>query len=201
MVERLQSAGAEVITAAAPVMDAISPVRSPSSIVALAARPRPDVSRLFAREPPLVVIADTVQDPGNVGALVRVAEAAGATGVIMAGGCADPFGWKALRGSMGSAVRLPLAVCPRVDAAIEAARRHRCRILATTPRAGRSLFEMDLRGPTAVLIGSEGAGLPRRLVDSADAPLTIPMQAPVESLNAAVTAALVVYEARRQRSR
>ena len=85
--------------------------------------------------------------------------------------------------------------------AVADARRHGCRIVATVPRGGRSLFDVDLTGPVAVLIGGEGAGLPPALVDAADERVTIPMQAPVESLNAAVTAALIVYEARRQRAR
>ena len=72
--------------------------------------------------------------------------------------------------------------------------------MATVPRDGRSLFSVDLRRPTAVLIGGEGPGLPASIIEAADERITIPMQTPVESLNAAVTAALVVYEARRQRS-
>jgi len=97
----------EVATVSAPVMDAMSPVRSSSSIVALADRPAIGDGQLYTGEAPLVVVAIDVQDPGNVGAIVRVAEAAGATGVIAAAASANPWGWKALRGSMGSALRLP----------------------------------------------------------------------------------------------
>jgi TrmH family RNA methyltransferase len=84
--------------------------------------------------------------------------------------------------------------------AIADARRHGCRIVATSPRDGTPLDDADLSGPLAVLIGGEGPGLPPPLVDAADERVTIPMQAPVESLNAAVTAALILYEARRQRT-
>ena len=80
------------------------------------------------------------------------------------------------------------------------ARANRCRILAAVPRGGLSLFDADLTGPVAVLIGGEGAGLPAELVEAADERVTIPMQPPVESLNAAMTAALFMYEARRQRT-
>ena len=146
-----------------------------------------------------MVIAADVQDPGNVGAIVRVAEAAGATGVVAAGACADPFGWKALRGSMASALRVPVAVGADADAAVTDARRHGCQIVATTAREGREPFDVDLARPTAVLIGNEGSGLPAALVAAADHRVTIPMKPPVESLNAAVTAALIIYEARRQR--
>ena len=195
----LSRAAVEVATVSAPVMDAISPVRSSSAIVALAERPAGATERLYAGRTPLVVIAVDVQDPGNVGAIARVAEAAGATGLVAAAGSANPFGWKALRGSMGSALRLPIASGLSADAAIDDALRRGCRVVATVPREGRSVFDADLSGSIAVLIGGEGQGLSRELTDAADERVTIPMQAPVESLNAAVTAALILYEARRQR--
>jgi TrmH family RNA methyltransferase len=145
------------------------------------------------------MIAMDIQDPGNLGAIVRVAEAAGATGVVAAGACADPYSWKALRGSMGSALRLPVIPAPNGDGAVETARRHGCRIISTVPRGGRSLYEARLEGPLAILIGSEGAGIDQVLIDQADERVTIPMRPPVESLNTAVAAALVLYEAHRRR--
>jgi TrmH family RNA methyltransferase len=153
----------------------------------------------YAVDPPLVVIACDVQDPGNLGALIRVAEAGGASGVVAAGACADPVGWKALRGSMGSALRLPIVTQPAIGQAVAQAKSRGCRVVATAPRDGRSLFLADLKGPLAVLVGSEGSGLPDEVTRSADERISIPMAAPVESLNTAVTAALVVYEAKRQR--
>jgi TrmH family RNA methyltransferase len=199
LVNRLQAAHADVVTATAPVMAALSPVRSSSPIVALADRPAGSISSLFAASHPLIVLAIDVQDPGNLGAIVRVAEAGGASAVIVAGVSADPFGWKALRGSMGSALRVPLLVVETALALTEL-RQRGCRIIATAPRGGTSVFDTDLRTPVAIVIGGEGSGLDPALLASADARVTIPMQAPVESLNAAVTAALIVYEARRQRS-
>ena len=201
LVDALARGGVEVITVSASVMDASSPVKTPTGIVALADCPVAETDALYAGPAPLVVAAIDVQDPGNLGAIVRVAEAAGATGFIAAGGSANPFGWKALRGSMGSALRLPIATQAEAEEAVSEARGRGCRVIATVPREGRSLFDSDLSGPIAVLIGGEGQGLTPALVDAADERVTIPMQAPVESLNAAVTAALVVYEARRQRTR
>jgi TrmH family RNA methyltransferase len=196
VVSALTQSGVEVDAVAPTVIDAISPVRTSTGIVALADRPADGKSRLFAGD--LCVVAVDVQDPGNMGAIVRVAEAAGASGVVAAGASADPLGWKALRGSMGSALRLPLAALSTLDAIAEA-RTHGCRIVATAPRGGRTLFDVDLRGRLAILIGGEGHGLDPALIAAADERVTIPMQAPVESLNAATTAALIVYEARRQR--
>ena len=199
LVDKLSRSNVEVAVVSASVMDALSPVRSPSSVVALGERPRVAEDAIY-RQRALVVIAIDIQDPGNLGAIVRVAEAGGATGLIAAGASANPFGWKALRGSMGSTLRLPLLVRPDTDRAVADARARGCRIVATAPRAGRSPVDVVLSGPVAILIGGEGLGLPPALVDGADERVTIPMQRPVESLNAAVTAALIVYEARRQRS-
>ncbi|MGE3955987.1 MAG: TrmH family RNA methyltransferase [Vicinamibacterales bacterium] len=186
-----------VATASATVMDAASPVRSSSLIVALANRPPVAPSPFSGRA--LVVVLCDVQDPGNVGAILRVAEAAGATGAIVAGCCADPFGWKALRGSMGSALRLPIAFAASAADAVAHARSHDTLVVATVPRDGAPLVDTDLVVPVALLIGGEGPGLPADVVNTADRHVTIPMEAPVESLNAAVAAAIVLYEARRQR--
>src|SRR5829696_5877037 len=201
LVAALTRGGVDVSMVSAAVMNAISPVRTPSGLVALAARPAFALEQLYRTAAPLVVIAVDVQDPGNLGAIVRVAEAAGATGVVAAGSSANPFGWKALRGSMGSALRLPIVSGVRADEAVAAARRHRCLVVATVPRDGDTMFDADLAGALALLIGGEGAGLPAPFVAAADRRVTVPMQEPVESLNAAVTAALILYEARRQRER
>jgi TrmH family RNA methyltransferase len=197
LVGRVERSGGQVVSVSAPVMAAVSPVRSSSVIVAIADRPPRSGERLYAGTP-LVVVACDVQDPGNVGAIVRVTEAGGGTGLIAAGRCADPFSPKALRGSMGSALRLPIVVTD-VETAVADVRRHLCRVIAAVPRGGRSIFDVDLTGPCAILIGSEGAGLSGPILASGDDCFSIPMQPQVESLNVAVTAALVVYEARRQR--
>lgn len=198
LLDRLSGLQVDIAEGSAPVMAAVSPVRTASPIVALAERPQP--ARLYHSQPALVVIACDVQDPGNVGAMVRVAEAAGASGLVAAGHSANPFGWKALRGSMGSALRLPIAIARRVEEAVDEARRHGCRIVATVPRGGQPLFAATLIGPAALLVGGEGPGLAPELTQTADQCITIPMQAPVESLNCSVTTAVALYEALRQRS-
>jgi len=195
----LQSAGTRVVVVSSAVLDAMSPVRSPTGVVAIAKRPAAGLQDAIAKSPALVLMLYDVQDPGNVGAVVRAAEGCGATGVVCSEHTADPFGWKALRGSMGSTFRLPVATRQALPAAIAAARTSGLRVFATTARGGTPLPECDLRVPAAILLGGEGGGLPADLVDAADATLTIPMQPPVESLNVAIAAALVVYEAARQR--
>ncbi len=195
-----QAAGARVISVTDQVLAAISPVQQPSGVVAIAHRPTPSVARVLERSPQLVLMLSGIQDPGNVGAIIRAAEACGATGVITGDGTADPLGWKALRGSMGSTFRLPVAARQPLPEFSARARAAGLRLLATVPRGGTSLPEANLGSPCAILLGGEGAGLSSALVDLADERLTIPMHPPVESLNVAIAAALILYEASRQRS-
>jgi len=198
LVSRLQTAGAEIVIATSPVMDAISPVRSSSPVVALAARPTAGEDAVYRRRG-VVLVAVDVQDPGNMGAIVRVAEAAGASGVVAAGTSADPFGWKALRGSMGSVLRVPVHADPDAAHAVATAKGRGCRVVATVPRGGVDLFAADLRPRVAVLIGGEGQGLAASLEGETLVDIAVPMQPPVESLNAAVAAALILYEVVRRR--
>jgi TrmH family RNA methyltransferase len=182
------------------VLDAASPTRTPVGLLALASLALQDVSRLIARPPALVTVAVGVQDPGNVGTLVRSSEAAGATGLVAAGTTAHPLGWKALRGAMGSSLRLPIA---RVADPIDALRSLQVaglRLVALAADGTADLFETDLLGPLAICVGAEGPGLPAAARGMADVHLRIPMHAPVESLNVAVAASLVLFEIARQRA-
>ena len=198
--DRAERAGARLIVVTDAVLSAVSPVRTPSGIVAIASRPVSRLEHVFARRPPLVVMLHDVQDPGNVGAIVRAAEACGATGLVCSEGTADPFGWKALRGAMGSTLRLPTASKQFLPDAIGRARASGLRVFALTAHAGTLLPDCDLRPPAALVLGGEGAGLPADILEASDTRLTIPMRSPVESLNVAVAAALVMYEAGRQRT-
>ena len=199
LVDRLTRAGAEIVRVPTAVMAAMSPVREPSGIVALATARPAALDEVAAASPQLVLVLNGIQDAGNVGAIIRAADGCGATGVIAIEGTADPFGWKALRGAMGSTFRLPVAVRQPAAAAIDFLKSRRVAIVATVPRLGTPLPDAQLRGPVAILLGGEGAGLPEDLVASADERVSIPMRPPVESLNVAITAALILYEAAKQR--
>jgi TrmH family RNA methyltransferase len=140
-----------------------------------------------------------VQDPGNVGGIIRSAEALGATGVIAFDGTADPGGWKALRGAMGSTFRLAIGRGTIADARV-AARARGIRVVATVLSNGMPLTATTLTGPLLVLVGSEGAGLDDEIVDAADVRITIPMHGAANSLNVGVAAALILWEASRARA-
>src|SRR4029453_4279746 len=158
IVDLIDTRQTAIAAAPASVVSAMSPVRQPSGVVAIAERPSWRDEDLFPSVAPLVVIAAEIQDPGNIGAITRVAEAGGANGVIAAGASADPFGWKALRGSMGSALRLPIAVQKNAYLAVDNARKHGCEVIAAMPNGGGALFAPPLTGAPAVFARSGGGG-------------------------------------------
>jgi len=174
---------------------------SPRGLLALARLPRPGVAALPVRSGRPYLYLDGLQDPGNLGALARVAEAAGAAGLALSPGCAHPNHPRALRASAGSLLRLPVAV----DADLDALDRHLAaahpRWTALVPRDGVNLYDAPLDGTLILAVGSEGPGLSPPLLARAELRLTIPMEPTVESLNATVSAALVLFEMRRRRSR
>ena len=200
LADRAARAGVRTLTADDALFKGLSPAQTPSGVVAIASRPKADLEATLKRSPQLLVLLEGVQDPGNVGAVIRAAEAFGSSGVIVSSGSADPFGWKALRGAMGSSLRLPVVSHASSDDALRVLRSAGIRVFVAVPRAGFAPSEIDLRQPSAILLGGEGSGIPESLLSSTYERLTIPMQLPVESLNVAVAAALVLYEASRQRA-
>jgi len=180
------------------LFDAVADTRSPQGIAALV-RPRPAQFDDLLRGVPLLVVLVAVQDPGNVGTILRSAEAFGASGVITCAGTAHPFAPKALRASAGSALRLPIAAGPSPSILLAQLRVAGIRSFAATLDEGISPADADLRSSAALFIGNEGAGLPPELERSADACIYIPLAAGVDSLNAAVAASVLLYEAARQR--
>jgi TrmH family RNA methyltransferase len=199
LARRLEDDGVDVVAVTEPVMNAMSPVRTPSGVVAIAAREPVPLAAICRHHDALIVGLVDVQDPGNLGALLRAAEAAGATGAVVCGGSANPFSWKAVRGSMGSVLRLPISPGGTADALLKCARTFGVRAVASVPRGGATPEAIDWRGRVLVFVGGEGPGLTSEVIAACDDRVTIPMQPPVESLNVAVAGALLVYEARRQR--
>ncbi len=193
--------GGRVLSVNDQVLAAMSPVKHPSGVVAIA-RARPaDVRAVMATltDLPLVLVLAGLQAPGNVGAIVRAAAAFGASGIVAIEGSANPFGWKALRGAMGGTFQVPIAARGSLSEVVASAHDLGLRLVAAVPRGGTPLPDVDLREPTAIVLGGEGAGIPVATMAAVHETVTIPMQAPVESLNVAIAAALILYEATRQR--
>jgi TrmH family RNA methyltransferase len=200
VLDRARRTHARVVEVSGAVLNALSPVNSPTGVVATARKPAIEPTTLLLPAPALVLAGFGLQDPGNAGAVIRSAAAAGATGVIVDEASADPWGWKALRASMGGVFHLPVIRSRNPIGNAAEWRAAGVQLVAAVPRGGVSMHELDLTGPVAVLLGGEGPGLPDDVMAAADARLTIPMAGRVESLNVAVAAALILYEARRQRA-
>jgi TrmH family RNA methyltransferase len=199
LLQQFPAGNAEVLIVTEDVFLSATMTEHPQGVAALMEAPRFTVQAMFPKAPrphPLVVIAAGLQDPGNLGTLVRSAEAFGATGMILLPGTVSLWNAKTLRASSGSAFRLPV-IGLTTDDAFNTLRAHGVRIIAAVARDGDS--EADLRGPSALLIGNEGSGLPEAWIAQADARVTIPFTGAVESLNAAIAGSVLLYEAMRQR--
>ena len=191
-VQALEARGIEVVETTQKLFVSVSSLESPEGILAVAHRPASSVADLAAEG--VVLVSAGIQDPGNLGALARVAEAAGARALVLLKGSADPYAPKALRGSMGSLLRVPVF---EIDD-IAALRKRGFRLAALVPRGGVDFRGATFRPPIALLLGREASGLDDTAVAGSDLLVTIPMRGTVESLNVATAAALVLYEATRR---
>jgi TrmH family RNA methyltransferase len=158
-----------------------------------------DLLKAQGKEPILVVAVAGVQDPGNLGTILRSAEAFGATGVLLGENTVSAYNSKVVRASAGSIFRLAL-VKQELNTALPALHERGLRLLATSSHKGTPVNEAQLTSPLALLVGSEGAGLPREIMAQVDEVIAIPHSPKVESLNAGVAASIVLYEAARQRA-
>ncbi len=150
---------------------------------------------------PVIVLAG-LQDPGNLGTILRSAEAFGSAGVVLGEGTVSPFNSKAIRASAGSIFRLPVVLAKAaggLEGISAQLRGKNVRLIATSSHKGTPLDQANLTGPSAVFVGSEGSGLPRALLAQADELIAIPHMPQVESLNAGVAGSIMLYEAARQR--
>jgi TrmH family RNA methyltransferase len=192
----------EILLVPKAVLDSALATETPQPIAALVKTPDWTWAHLLGgqRNPaPLVLVLAGLQDPGNLGTILRSAEAFGAHGILTLPGTVSAWNSKAVRASAGSVFRLPLLAASAVNS-IDRLREAGLRIFTTTAGAAEPADLVDLTGPVALLIGNEGNGVPKPLSAMADGALTIPCPGPVESLNAAVAASVLLYEASRQRS-
>lgn len=191
---------AEVMSLPPEVFSSAVRTESPQGIAALV-KPRAfTLDEVLSGPRPLILVAAGLQDPGNLGTLIRSAEAFGASGYVTLPGTVSPENQKALRASAGSIFRLPgITLCESHIFSVLAERG--IRTIAAVAAEGRPLAEHDLTGPCALIVGNEGGGIAPEVLRCADACVTIPTPGPVESLNAAIAGSILLYEAARQRSR
>ncbi|HMC83322.1 MAG TPA: RNA methyltransferase [Candidatus Polarisedimenticolia bacterium] len=149
---------------------------------------------------PLLLVADRIQDPGNLGTIMRVGEAARIAGLLIAPGTVDPYHTRSARASAGSILRVTVARVPSPEKFAGWTRRLGIRILVAVPTGGIPCHGLDLRGPVAVVLGNEGEGAAPTWIGMADDRVTVPLAGTGRSLNVALAAAILLYEATRQRS-
>jgi RNA methyltransferase, TrmH family len=187
-----------ILQFSAPLMKSLSEVETHQGCIALVKRPRFG-SDWLQRDRAFLLILDGLQDPGNVGTLFRSAEAAGASGVLLTRGCADPLSSKALRASAGSAFRLPHVLDLSVsDLLASLPKGTRLAAAVAGPDARNAFAGVSLGLPLALALGSEGSGLDPELEKAASVRLRIPLAHDVESLNVAAAGAVMMFEIARQ---
>ncbi len=188
----------ESISVTPPVFEKISYRDNPDGWLAVFPTPQRNLNEIRLGERPLAIVAESVEKPGNLGAMLRTADAAGADAFLVCDPRADLYGPNVVRASRGTVFSVPTASGSSQDV-LDLLRRHNLRVLAATPGAERLYTDEDLRGPTAIVVGTEDEGLTDFWLQNADARVLIPMSGKVNSLNVSIAAALIVYEAVRQR--
>jgi len=199
LIGRAASAGARVFELAPGVMERVADTVTPQPVLGVVRTPGATLEDLVAAT--FVIVCIDVRDPGNTGAVIRVADAAGADGVVCCDGTADPFNPKTVRASAGSVLHLPIVVGGKPDEVLEVLRSRGMRRLAAVAHGGVPHTEVDLESPVALVLGNEGAGLPAQLRSAVDGGVSVPMAGKAESLNVSMAAAVLCFEVTRRRSK
>jgi TrmH family RNA methyltransferase len=194
--DRLIVTGVDLYGVTEEVLEYVADTDTPQGAVAIVGIPDSD---LCLQGSPLVVLADEIRDPGNLGTLIRSADAFGASGMILSGDIVDPFNSKCVRATMGSILRVPLVSFKKAEDSIEFLKRHECSIVAADTKADMACYNYDFRGKCGIFVGSEAHGLSDEILKLCDFTVKIPMIGDTESLNAGVAGSILMYEAYRQR--
>ncbi|SEM98775.1 TrmH family RNA methyltransferase [Lihuaxuella thermophila] len=191
---------APVYELASPLFTSVTETDSPQGVAAVVGIPDWSAEELLSRgkSGATYLLLDAVQDPGNLGTIVRTAEAAGVTGIWLGKGTVDPFNPKVVRSGMGSLFRLPMVQLDLAEA-ISLLKKDGVTVVGTSPRGGVYHFEYPFPAKSAILLGNEGRGVDPALMALVDEMVQIPMPGKTESLNVSVTCAILIYERVRQR--
>lgn len=197
LAEKLKETGYETVSD--EVFAKMSDTQTPQGVLAVIKQPTYELNQLLTLDNPLFIILENLQDPGNLGTIVRTGEGAGITGVIMSDTTVDIYNPKVIRSTMGSVYRVPFVYEKDLTAVLEMLHNAGVKTYAAHLKGKAYYDSFSFEGPTAFLIGNEGNGLTEELSNAASSYLKIPMEGRVESLNAGIAAALLMYEAHRQR--
>ncbi len=198
MVAAREAAGVPVARLSGELFGRISDRDSPSGLAAIVRAAPVTVTGLQVSPGSLFVALHSAANPGNLGTIIRTASAAGAGGIILIGPSADPHDPAAVKASMGALFTVPVATASSAAEFLAWARNGGVRVAATSARGSVTCWDADLRLPLAILLGSEGTGLPEDVLDAADLRVAIPMTGTAESLNLSVAAGILLYEVRRR---
>ncbi len=198
LVARARRAGTEILEVTDEVLASIATTVTPQGLVGVASLPAPSLHDALA-DARLVLVLHEVADPGNVGTIIRTADALGADAVLLSSGSADARNPKAVRSSAGSLFALPVAQGAAIDEILRACRARGLRLVATSPRASVDSDRADLSTPIALVFGNEAHGLADEVIRRCDTNVRVPLQGHAESLNLAAAVAILTYEAARQR--
>ncbi|MDD3404337.1 MAG: 23S rRNA (guanosine(2251)-2'-O)-methyltransferase RlmB [Hespellia sp.] len=179
----------------------VSDTKTPQGVLCIVSQPEYQLKAVIEASQPHILVLDNLQDPGNLGTILRTAEGAGVTGIIMSRDCVDIFNPKVIRSTMGSIYRIPFLYVDDLVQAITQMKKQGIRTFAAHLQGENNYDEADYRRACAFLIGNEGNGLRGEIAEQADEWIQIPMQGQVESLNAAIAASILMFEAARQRRR
>jgi TrmH family RNA methyltransferase len=200
MVAELERDGVPVTRVSADIFRRLSDRDGPAGLAAIVHGGIGGLDELTVSDDSVFVVLHELQNPGNIGTIIRTADAAGASGVILLGTSADPLSGPAIKASMGSLFALPVVAVAEQAELLAWADRSGLRLVALTGAGSAELWQASFPRPMLVLLGTEGAGLPDGLLAAADQAVRIPMTGTAESLNVAAAAAVVLYELRRRQS-
>lgn len=181
------------------VYDRMTGTRTPQGILSVVKQIHYEMKDILKEPSPLIIVLEDIQDPGNLGTILRTAEGAGVSGIIMSRKTADIYNPKVVRSTMGSIFRIPFVYADAVPETMKELKAHGIELFAAYLKGTKSYDELNYTKGTAFLIGNEGNGLSKEVADSADTYIRIPMLGRVESLNAATSTAILAFEAARQR--
>lgn len=198
MVQQQAARGVRVVELSRELFERVSERDGPSGLAAIVAMSTVTAQKLRVAADGFLVAAHEMSNPGNLGTVIRTAEALGADGLLLVGTGADPFAPQAVKASMGSLFHLPIAVLADLGSFFDWADGAGVRTVTSSARAGTPVADADLSGPVVLLLGAERTGLPAEALERSDVDVAIPMRGRASSFNVAVAAGILMYEASRQ---
>ncbi|HWR44593.1 RNA methyltransferase [Sporomusa sp.] len=202
VLDRLTAAQCRMVVVPEDIYNKLSDTEQPQGIMGVLKKRQATLTQMITQNNkiPLIVVLDGIQDPGNAGTIIRTADAAGCTGVIILRGSADVYAGKTVRATMGSLFHLPVIEGISPEELIAELKSVNVNMLTTSLQKSDIYYQVDFKRPTAIILGNEGQGVCQELIEKADACLNIPLVGQAESLNVAVAAGVILYEAVRQRA-